>query len=118
MKALKWQLELSGVLLPENIHIKAAPGDLALVRLANASFDRFFVFGAVAETHPSGAVAVVRFARRRKWTYDHQINVAAQTKLRGHSAEQIALALPNIFDTPEAAKAALNDYFASARVSA
>lgn len=93
---------------PGKIERRAVIGDLAVVRLQNDDFDTCFVVGVVTAVRDNGHVQTIATARRRPaWRYDAQTHVGDHKLLRGRTAEQIVRALPQAFETFDAAYAAI-----------
>lgn len=99
-----------GNCLPGETECRASIGDVAVARLQNDDFDTCFVVGVVTAAKDSGQVQTIATARRRPaWRYDAQIHVGDHKQLRCRTAEQIALALPQAFETFDAAYEAVRN---------
>jgi hypothetical protein len=97
-----------GGFLSGRIEGKAAIGDIAVARMRTTNGAEKFVIGVVTAAADDGSVKMIATARKRpSWAYDAQCHVGDRARLRGLTAEQIALTLPEAFTTYEDAHQAI-----------
>ena len=113
MSKLRHTIDCSfGFVEPNPKLVEASRGDLAVARVRDELLETRFVVGVVTEVSNKGDVRAIAISRRRpRWEYDGEVHVGPKHKIQlGSSAEQIALALPNLYRAFDDAHTAVLDF--------